>query len=200
MPTEITTEFKIISFLIAFLMLVCGIICIVRHFRKNKQKTLSSHYRRSSVFVGIYLTLWGIALILAVFSENAKVVIMTYILAADILSMATSVLQVIYVKKCTEKISAKFCYSDRIPGKNIRNFVRPVFSYRYNGQQYQVQSVQIVPSKKLKNLQYKSECEIYINPDDPTTNIYIPRVTAFTIETFVIEIILLASIFLVLKV
>ena len=191
MPTEITTEFKIISFLIAFLMLVCGIICIVRHFRKNKQKTPQSKLQKVS---------WGIALILAVFSENAKVVIMTYILAADILSMATSVLQVIYVKKCTEKISAKFCYSDRIPGKNIRNFVRPVFSYRYNGQQYQVQSVQIVPSKKLKNLQYKSECEIYINPDDPTTNIYIPRVTAFTIETFVIEIILLASIFLVLKV
>lgn len=172
--------------LISITLSLCGIYCIIYYLKNRNKKT--PYNSKNALLLGIYLFLWGISSVPAAIKWNKTLYLLIFILYCGIFLIISGILQLIYLKKCTEKISARFYYSEYVQRSSNKI---PTFKYKYNGEEYNVRSLQAIPSKDLAHLKYNTNCEIYINPDDPMMNIYIPKVNKMHAKPFILGVILI---------
>lgn len=173
--SEISPEIQKVLFIIfSVVFAVVGVSMIISYF-KNKNKNIG-YYPGNNLFFGLFFFLWGAVLLVFSISSDISVLFMIFLIFLIIFLAINIFFQISYIKKCTEKIRARFerCYM----GSAGAVFYIPVFNYSYNGENYKVRSVQnfreSVFGKRKKSIlpEDLSYCEIYINPNDPRMNIY----------------------------
>lgn len=166
---------------IAFIF--CGIGMFISYFKNKNKKT--NYYSGNNLFSGVYFFLWGSATLPFSIKWNMNQYLILFILFGGVFLLISGVFQIVYLKKCTEKVHAKLSYMDSRFYRH-KTVETPVFSYAYNGEKYTVKAVQILSSKELAHIKYNPECEIYINPDDPTMNIYTDKFGKTQILPFIL--------------
>ncbi len=193
--SEISPEIQKGLFIIfSVVFAVVGVSMIISYF-KNKNKNIG-YYPGNNLFFGLFFFLWGAVLLVFSISSDISVFFMIFLIFLIIFLAINIVSQISYIKKCTEKIRARFEGSYIISySKSASYSYIPVFSYTYNGENYKVRSVQSFKEylfrKRKKSIlpEDRSFCEIYINPDDPRMNIFMTDIRKNIISDVVLIII-----------
>lgn len=171
---------------IAFIF--CGIGMFIYYFKNKNKKTV--YYSGNNLFLGVYSFLWGVAVLPFAIKWNMNQYFILSNLFLGVLLIIIGVFQIVYLKKCTEKVHAKLAYMDSWTYRH-KTVETPVFSYKYNGEKYTVKSLQVFSSKEVAHIKCNPECEIYINPDDPMMNIYTNKIGKIHILPFILGLVFL---------
>lgn len=179
LPPELIQAMCILA---SIAVIFCGIGMFVYYFKNKNKKT--TYYSGNNLFSGVYCFLWGAATLPFAIKWNMNQYFILSALFLGILLMSIGVFQLVYLKKCTEKVHAKLSYMDSRTYRH-KTVETPVFSYAYNGEKYTVKSLQVFSSKEVAHIKCNPECEIYINPDNPMMNIYTEKFGKMQILPFI---------------
>ena len=166
---------------IAFIF--CGIGMFIYYFKNKNKKTV--YYSGNNLFAGVYFFLWGSATLPFAIKQNMYQYFIVSAFVIGFLLIIIGIFQLSYLKKCTEKVHAKLAYMDSWTYRH-KTVETPVFSYKYNGEEYTVKSLQVFSSKVVAHIKCNPECEIYINPENPMMNIYTTRIGKMQILPFIL--------------
>lgn len=166
----------------------CGIGMFYFYFKNKNEKT--NYYPGNNLFAGVYCLLWGAATLPFAIKWNKTQYVILSSLFLGVFLIIIGVFQIVYLKKCTEKVHAKLSYMDSRTYRH-KTVETPVFSYKYNGEEYTVKSLQVFSSKEIAHIKCYPECEIYINPDDPMMNIYTNKIGKIHILPFILGLVFL---------